>query len=98
MAMHRRALPAIMPSLPSLLNIRIRASAFWEYSIRTMPSAPMPSSRNWLPRLEVRMMMVFFKSTVRPWLSVIRPSSSTCRRILNTSGWAFSTSSNRMTE
>ena len=39
------------------------------------------------------MMMVFLKSTVRPWLSVMRPSSSTCSRMLNTSGWAFSTSS-----
>ena len=32
------------------------------------------------------------------WLSVMRPSSSTCSRMLNTSGWAFSTSSNSTTE
>ena len=43
------------------------------------------------------MMMVFLKSTVRPWESVILPSSSTCNRMLNTSGWAFSTSSNSTT-
>ena len=44
------------------------------------------------------MMMVFLKSTVRPWLSVIRPSSNTWSNMLNTSGWAFSTSSKRTTE
>ena len=48
--------------------------------------------------LEVRMIMVFLKSTVRPCESVIRPSSSTCSRTLNTSGCAFSISSNRTTE
>ena len=41
--------------------------------------------------------LLFLKSTVRPWLSVIRPSSRTCSRMLNTSGWAFSTSSNSTT-
>jgi hypothetical protein len=35
-------------------------------------------------------MMVFLKSTVRPWLSVILPSSSTCKKTLKTSGYAFS--------
>src|SRR4030095_257887 len=43
------------------------------------------------------MMSVLVKSTVRPWPSVRRPSSSTCRRTLKTSRWAFSTSSNRIT-
>ena len=62
-----------------------------------LPSGLMPSSRYWLPRLLVRMMMVFLKSTVRPWLSVMRPSSRICSRMLNTSGWAFSTSSNSTT-
>jgi hypothetical protein len=37
------------------------------------------------------------ESTVRPWPSVSRPSSSTWRRTLKTSPWAFSTSSNRTT-
>ena len=46
LAMHRRALPAIWPSEPSALNIRIRASAFWDFSISTMPSAPMPKWRS----------------------------------------------------
>ncbi|SHX04412.1 Uncharacterised protein [Mycobacteroides abscessus subsp. abscessus] len=38
------------------------------------------------PRLEVRIKMVFRKSTVRPWPSVRRPSSSTCSSTSNTSG------------
>ena len=41
---------------------------------------------------------VFLKSTVRPWASVSRPSSRICSRALNTSGWAFSISSNSTTE
>ena len=49
------------------------------------------------PRFEVRMRMVLRKSTVRPWPSVSRPSSSTCSSTSNTSGWAFSTSSNSTT-
>ena len=57
----------------------------------------MPSSRYWLPRFEVRMMMVFLKSTVRPCESVMRPSSRICSRMLNTSGCAFSISSNSTT-
>ncbi len=42
--------------------------------------------------------MVFLKSTVRPLPSVMRPSSSTWSRTLNTSGWAFSISSKSITE
>ena len=42
-------------------------------------------------------MTVLRKSTVRPWPSVRRPSSSTCSSMLNTSGCAFSTSSSRIT-
>ena len=49
------------------------------------------------PRFEVMMMSVLRKSTVRPWPSVRRPSSSTCSRTLNTSGCAFSISSNSTT-
>ena len=56
------------------------------------------SVRNWLPRFEVSTRMTLRKSTVRPWPSVRRPSSSTCRRMSKTSGWAFSTSSSRTTE
>ena len=40
---------------------------------------------------EVMMMMVLRKSTPRPLASVSLPSSRICSRILNTSGWAFST-------
>jgi hypothetical protein len=47
--------------------------------------------------LEVMIRIVFLKSTVRPWESVIRPSSSTCRSTLNTSGCAFSISSKSTT-
>ena len=49
------------------------------------------------PRLLVITMTVFLKSTVRPWPSVRRPSSSTCSSTLNTSGCAFSTSSSSST-
>ena len=44
------------------------------------------------------MTTVFLKSTVRPWPSVSRPSSSTCRSTFKTSGCAFSISSKRTTE
>ena len=40
---------------------------------------------------------VLRKSTERPWLSVRRPSSRICSSVLNTSGWAFSISSNSTT-
>jgi hypothetical protein len=49
------------------------------------------------PMLLVITITVFLKSTVRPWPSVRRPSSSTCSSTLNTSGWAFSTSSSSST-
>src|SRR5580698_7695428 len=49
-------------------------------------------------KLLVMMMMVFLKSTVRPWPSVRRPSSSTWSSTLNTSWWAFSISSNKTTQ
>ena len=47
---------------------------------------------------DVMMMTVLRKSTVRPWASVSRPSSSTWSRVLKTSGCAFSISSNSTTE
>lgn len=50
------------------------------------------------PTLEVRMITVFRKSTLRPEPSVRCPSSKICNRVLKTSGWAFSISSNRTTE
>ena len=43
------------------------------------------------------MITVFLKFTVRPWPSVSRPSSSTCRSTLKTSGCAFSISSRSTT-
>ena len=47
---------------------------------------------------DVMMITVLRKSTVRPWASVSRPSSSTCSSVLNTSACAFSISSNSTTE
>ena len=47
--------------------------------------------------LEVMITTALRKSTVRPWPSVRRPSSSTCSSTLNTSGCAFSISSNSTT-
>jgi len=44
------------------------------------------------------MMTVFLKLTFLPLESVICPSSSTCSKILKTSGCAFSISSNKTTE
>ncbi|MCY1246293.1 hypothetical protein D9M72_595120 [compost metagenome] len=66
-------------------------------SVIAPPSAE-PSKRYWEPILEVMMMTVLRKSMVRPCESVIRPSSSTCSKVLKMSGWAFSTSSNSTTE
>ena len=51
-----------------------------------------------VPRFDVMMMTVFLKSTVRPWASVSRPSSRIWRRVLKTSGCAFSISSKSTTE
>ncbi len=62
------------------------------------PLSSMPSSKNSAPRFDVIIKMVFLKSTVRLCESVIRPSSSTCSKTLNTSGCAFSISSKRTTE
>ena len=50
-----------------------------------------------VPTLLVIITRVFRKSTVLPWPSVSRPSSSIWSSILNTSGWAFSISSKRTT-
>ncbi len=49
------------------------------------------------PRFDVMISTVLVKSTVRPWPSVSRPSSSSCRSTLKTSGCAFSISSSSTT-
>src|SRR3954465_15583422 len=49
------------------------------------------------PMFDVMITMQWRKSTVRPCESVRRPSSRICRRMLKTSGWAFSISSSRST-
>ena len=82
----------------------IMSSASWPMDC--LPPMPLRSSAsrleysrmNWLPTFDVMMMMAFLKLTTRPWPSVRRPSSSTCSRMLNTSGCAFSISSSRMTQ
>ena len=48
-------------------------------------------------RFDVMISTTLVKSTVRPWPSVRRPSSSSWSRTLNTSWWAFSISSRRTT-
>ncbi len=50
------------------------------------------------PTFDDMIIMVFLKSTVLPLESVSLPSSNICNSILNTSGWAFSISSNKTTE
>ncbi len=65
-------------------------------SIRLRNSG-LKNSRGSPGRLEVMISTVLVKSTVRPWPSVSRPSSSTCSSTLNTSGWAFSISSSSTT-
>ena len=53
----------------------------------------------WLePAFDVIIIIVFSKLTVLPWASVSLPSSNTCSKILNTSLWAFSISSNKTIE
>ena len=98
-------------SLPSGLYITISSNRFKNSGRKLCFSNPstasfacwvicpfsMPSKIYWLPKLLVRIRIVFLKSTVLPWLSVIRPSSSTCNSTLNTSGCAFSISSNSTT-
>ena len=49
------------------------------------------------PTFDVITTIVLRKSTLRPFASVRLPSSKIWRRILKTSGWAFSISSSRMT-
>ena len=55
-------------------------------------------SQHVAPTLFVTMSGVFLKSTMRPLESVRRPSSRISSIMLNTSGWAFSISSNRTTD
>ena len=65
---------------------------------RFLSASSVGSTRKFEPRLLVRISNVLRKSTVRPWPSVSRPSSSTCSRMSKTSGCAFSTSSSSTTE
>ena len=51
-----------------------------------------------LPMFDVIITIVFLKSTILPLPSVSLPSSNNCNNTLNTSGCAFSISSNRITE
>jgi hypothetical protein len=86
-----------------LWNARSRASvARRSVSLKSTPSRPVKpnfrsETRCWLPTLEVMMITAFWKFTVRPCASVSRPSSRICKNMLNTSGCAFSISSNKTT-
>jgi transposase len=70
--------------------------ALWD-TVGTLIDVYKPDECASAPMFEVMMMSVLRKSTVRPWPSVRRPSSSTCSSTLNTSGCAFSISSNSTT-
>ena len=66
-------------------------------AVRPKPTLP-AEVRASLPALEVMTITVFSKFTLRPWASVMWPSSRIWSRMLSTSGWAFSISSKRMTQ
>ena len=53
--------------------------SFWAFALSYSRMA-------WEPMLLVMMIMAFLNDTKRPWPSVKRPSSSTCSKILKTSG------------
>ena len=72
-------------------------TSFFIASYAASPDRALLAAIAELPMLLVMMMTVFLKSTVRPWLSVRRPSSRTWSRTLKTSGWAFSISSSSTT-
>ena len=63
----------------------------------TVPTKPSEPLFVLLPALVVMMMTVFSKFIVRPWASVMRPSSRICSRMFITSGCAFSISSKSTT-
>ena len=66
--------------------------------VTTCSQFDVPCSRMYdEPMLDVMINTVFLKSTVRPWASVRRPSSRIWSSTLNTSGCAFSISSNSTT-
>ena len=65
---------------------------------RISPASVTPSSSCGDPMFDVIITTVFLKSTTWPWASVNRPSSSNWSNTWNTSGWAFSTSSNKIAE
>ena len=66
-------------------------------SLTVAPKPMLPPPLLPLPALVVMMMTVFSKFTVRPWASVMRPSSRICSSTFITSGCAFSISSNSTT-
>ena len=65
---------------------------------RRMRSGSLSAKITSEPTFDVMIRIALRKSTVRPWPSVRRPSSSTCSSTLKTSEWAFSISSSRTTE
>ena len=78
---------------------RVSASNTTSSSIRLRNSGRKRSAIASCERMfEVMITTALRKSTVRPWPSVRRPSSSSCRRTSNTSACAFSISSSRITQ
>ena len=77
-------------------------SLILSYSESEVSSTPKPIDVSFCnisaPTFEVIIKIVFLKSTLRPKLSVKRPSSSTCSNNCTTSGCAFSISSKSTTE
>ena len=98
-------------SLVSWLNITISSTLFKNSGLKVslkvsnilelliwVPPNPIEFVFRLEPALEVIIIIVFSKLIVFPWASVNLPSSKTWSNILNTSGCAFSISSNNIIE
>ena len=77
---------------------RTSSDSFSPFSLPSKPRRAASAVMFLAPTLEVMTIMVFLKSTFRPWESVTIPSSRICSRMFHTSSWAFSISSNSTTE
>ena len=79
-------------------GLKMSIRRFFRYSAMSVIDSPFESASLMMSEcaFEVAMMIVFVKSTVRPRLSVSRPSSNTCRNKFKMSGNAFSNSSSKI--
>ena len=78
-------------------RIRFSIASWFCWTVFAPNPTDFSSRRATAPRFDVIMITVFLKSTFLPFESVKCPSSNTCNKILNTSGWAFSISSSKIT-